>query len=418
MRNVCGERPSLADQRNLTPLAALVRPVSVRAGEDTYEVLSVTKHQGIIRADDYFNRPVASRNLAKYKVVQPGHFAYSTIHIDEGAIARNKLGFAGVVSPMYQVFEAQRPDLVLPEFLDYLLRAPALLAIYKSRAGGSVRRRRSLPFDTFGRIEVELPSLPKQHRILDVIADLEAVAAGYIDALDSADRLLAAERTRLIDEIGAPQIQLGELLDGIQGGRSPVCAERVPTPEEWGVLKTSAVQPFGFARDESKLLQPEVNPFVEARVNAGDVLITRSNTPEKVGMACFVDQDPGHLLLSDLTWRLQPSDGVLRADYLAEALMTPCARAAIRAAAAGTSGSMKKINRTKLRRLRVSRPEPDDQQRIAEHLADVRAVCRAERVAARKFRDARLALINNLASGHTSIADARGDATDDLGSAK
>jgi type I restriction enzyme, S subunit len=410
------EHPSLADQRNLTPLAALVRPVSVRAGEDEYEVLSVTKHQGIVRADDYFNRRVASRNLAKYKVVQPGHFAYSTIHIDEGAIARNKLGVAGVVSPMYQVFEAQRPDLVLPEFLDYLLRAPALLAVYRSRAGGSVRRRRSLPFETFGRIEVGLPSLPEQHRILDVIADLEAVAARHIDAQDSIDRLLAAERTRLIDESGAPQVRLDELLDGILGGRSPVCAERVPTPEEWGVLKISAVQPFGFDRGESKLLPPGVEPFAEARVNAGDVLITRSNTPDKVGMACFVDEDPGHLLLSDLTWRLQPSDGAMRPDYLAEALMTPRARAAIRAMAAGTSGSMKKINRTKIRRLSVSCPDPDDQQRIAGHLADVRAVCRAEKVAARTFRDTRLALINNLASGRTSIAEARGDAADDPGS--
>lgn len=194
----------MTDQPDLTPLAALARPVSVRAAEDTYEVLSVTKHRGIIRADDYFNRPVAARDLAKYKVVQPGHFAYSTIHIDEGAIARNKLGFAGVVSPMYQVFEAQRPDLILPEFLDYLLRGSALLAIYKSRAGGSVRRRRSLPFHTFGCIEVRLPSLTEQHLILDVIADLEAVAARHIDARESTDRLLAAERTRLIDEINAP----------------------------------------------------------------------------------------------------------------------------------------------------------------------------------------------------------------------
>ena len=249
-----------------------------------------------------------------------------------------------------------------------------------------------------------------------MIAALEAVAARHVDAQNAADRLLAAERARLIDATDAPQVQLSELLDGIQGGRSPVCAERVPTPEEWGVLKISAVQPFGFDRDESKLLPPDVEPFPEARVTPGDVLITRSNTPDKVGMACFVDHEPGHLLLSDLTWRLQPSDGALRSDYLAEALMTPRARAAIRATAAGTSGSMKKINRTKLRRLTISRPEHDDQERIAAHLADLRAVCRAERAASRTFRDTRLALINNLVSGRTSIADDHGDAIDDAGS--
>lgn len=406
MRIACEKRDSLVERSQTAALGTLVEPVSVRAGDDPYEVLSVTKHQGIIRAEDYFNRPVASRDLARYKVVESGQFAYSTIHIDEGAIARNKLGFSGVVSPMYTVFRARRPDLILPEFLDYLLRAPALLAIYKSRAGGSVRRRRSLPFDTFGRIEVTLPSPADQRRILDVIARLEDVAARHVDVQAAANRLLAAERARLIDAADAPRAPLSELLAGIQGGRSPVCAERVPTPDEWGVLKISAVQPFGFDRDESKLLPPDVEPFLEARVNLGDVVITRSNTPDKVGMACYVDEQPGQLLLSDLTWRLQPRDGAVRPDFLAEALMTPRARGAIRATAAGTSGSMKKINRTKLRRLTISSPDADDQERISAHLADLRSVCRAERTAARTFRETRLALVNNLVSGRSSVAEA------------
>src|SRR2546426_849162 len=82
----CARQDSLTEERRLIALGELCIPLSDRAGTTDYEVLSVTKHRGIVAASDYFNQPVASRDLAKYKVLHPGDFAYSTIHIDEGAI--------------------------------------------------------------------------------------------------------------------------------------------------------------------------------------------------------------------------------------------------------------------------------------------------------------------------------------------
>ena len=263
-------------------------------------------------------------------------------------------------------------------------------------------------------IEIELPLPQEQRRILDLIACLEEVASCVAQtqnrAIDCSQRSARASSMRRMR-----RRFLGDLIADIQGGRSPVCAERVPTPDEWGVLKISAVQACGFDRDESKLLPETEEPFPDAQVRVGDVVITRSNTPDKVGMATYVDDDPGRVLLSDLIWRLAPRDGAVRPDYLAEALMTPRARAAVRATAAGTSGSMKKINRTKLRRLTITRPDPDEQERIAVHLADVRALCRANRSAVRTFHGTRLALINNLVSGRSSVAASYDRFLDDAG---
>jgi type I restriction enzyme S subunit len=396
----------LVEGRTPTPLSVLVTPLAARAGEQEHEVLSVTKSRGIVRAADFFTQRVASRDLSKYKLVEPGQFAYSTIHIDEGAIARNKLPIRGVVSPMYHVFAVTREDLVLPEYLDYLLRAPALLAIYRNRAGGSVRRRRSLPFPKFGAIEVPLPELDEQRRILDVIHALDEVRARYHETERAAHRLLQAERARLIDLPEHPLRQIGSLLDRIQGGKSPVCRELVPTPDEWGVLKTSAVQPSGFERDESKLLPDDVEPFEDARVRTGDVLITRSNTPDKVGLACVVDYDPGLVLMSDLIWRLECKESEVRPDYLGEALMSPRSRATVCSNAAGTSGSMKKINQAKLKRIAVPVPEDlDEQEGIAAHLADVRRAFAEARTASRVFEGTRIAVINNLVSGQDAIPE-------------
>ncbi len=78
-------------------------------------VYSVTKHDGFVPSVEYFKKQVFSRDLSSYRVVEPGQFAYATIHLDEGSI-----GIAPercLISPMYTVFthDAARvhPDYLL-----------------------------------------------------------------------------------------------------------------------------------------------------------------------------------------------------------------------------------------------------------------------------------------------------------------
>ncbi len=49
-------------------------------------VLSMTKHRGFVRSNEYFSKSVHSENTRQYKVVKRGQFAYATIHLDEGSI--------------------------------------------------------------------------------------------------------------------------------------------------------------------------------------------------------------------------------------------------------------------------------------------------------------------------------------------
>ena len=72
-------------------------------------VLSLSKYDGIVRADEYFDKRIASRDLGAYKVVRQDDWAYSTIHIDEGSIARNKLGVAGVMAEFTRSFQTFEP---------------------------------------------------------------------------------------------------------------------------------------------------------------------------------------------------------------------------------------------------------------------------------------------------------------------
>ena len=72
------------------PLGDLFAQTSTRAREvEEPPVFSITKYDGVVLAADYFDKRIASDSIANYKVLEPEDWAYSTIHIDEGSIARN-----------------------------------------------------------------------------------------------------------------------------------------------------------------------------------------------------------------------------------------------------------------------------------------------------------------------------------------
>ena len=88
------------------------------------DVYSVTKYDGFVRSLSYFKKQVFSRDLSTYKIVRKGEFAYSTIHLDEGAIGRFQDNEA-LISPMYTVFEVDESIDIF--YLNYLLSSDLLL---------------------------------------------------------------------------------------------------------------------------------------------------------------------------------------------------------------------------------------------------------------------------------------------------
>lgn len=154
-------------------------------------VFAISKYDGVVLSGDYHDRRVASAKLDGYKILNADAWAYSTIHIDEGSIARNNHGFAGVVSPMYTILHWVSEDCV-PAYFEHLLRTPEMLSTYKDMAQGSINRRCSLPWKSFSAIEVDVPPLEEQQRIVDLIGSLDD-AISATDASADAARLATSE---------------------------------------------------------------------------------------------------------------------------------------------------------------------------------------------------------------------------------
>ena len=143
---------------------------SLNGSDDRLPVLSCTKYDGLVDSLEYFDKQVFSHDTSKYKVVGRGQFAYATNHIEEGSIGYQDFVDAGLVSPIYTVFQsdAKRID---DGYFYKLLKTEKLRQIFSARTNSSVDRRGSLRWKDFARIYIPLPPFDEQREINAVLDD-------------------------------------------------------------------------------------------------------------------------------------------------------------------------------------------------------------------------------------------------------
>ena len=253
--------------------------------------------------------------------------------------------------------------------------------------------------------QIAVPDPGRQATIAEVGAALDTALAAAKDNQIRAEGLLNSLRDKLIGEDWPTCQPLGSRTAQLGVGRSPRCLDRPPLTNEWGVLKVSAVQRGRFLPEEAKALPENVEPFLAAQLRSGDVLVTRSNTVDRVGFACVVEHDFPFLLLSDLVFRLRTGDG-LSPHYLAEALSATQLRNEISAVAAGTSGSMKKLNQAKIRALHVPVPPPDRQRAVVATLRPAAVAAYEAKRHVQELRALKMSVLSSLLHDGIPSADA------------
>lgn len=163
---------------------------SINAAAQALPVLSCTKYAGLVDSLQYFNKQVFSENTTTYKIVKRGQFVYATNHIEEGSIGYQDLCDAALVSPMYTVFE---PDaaVINHQFLYMLLKTEAMRRVFEATTHSSVDRRGSLRWPEFAKLKINIPPMPEQERIVEVLS----TASHAVDlAKQQLDELKAQKR--------------------------------------------------------------------------------------------------------------------------------------------------------------------------------------------------------------------------------
>ncbi|WP_409239059.1 restriction endonuclease subunit S [Streptomyces sp. PA5.6] len=167
-----------------------------------------------------FRHPIAGDETS-YKTlnrIRPNQIVYSRLKAFEGAItvAPNDLGevYASQEFPTFTCGER-----MLPEYFRLLTTTKRLwdqLQALSTGMGG--RRERVKPAD-FLSIEVALPSVTEQRRIVDVMAAVDAQIEALAKEGDRVSGLLAALRAELAS--AADMRRLGEVLDVARAGGTP-----------------------------------------------------------------------------------------------------------------------------------------------------------------------------------------------------
>ncbi len=168
-------------KHNIVRLGEIIEQITDRnVLSEELPVYSVTKEFGIIPAKDYFkenvygnNEEVYAKNLNSYKVIYKDCFVYNPYAINIGSIGFADKVVKGLVSPAYVVFKVKDSKTTDSRFLYYLLKTDWMMNKINESVSGSVRD--TLKFDDLANIQIPLPPLPVQQKLVARLDKQQAI---------------------------------------------------------------------------------------------------------------------------------------------------------------------------------------------------------------------------------------------------
>ena len=261
-----------------------------RCGNGDYPVLSMTMHDGLMFQNDRFKKQIASVDQSNYQVVKR-HQLVESFPIDEGVLAVQELTEEGIVSPAYKIWDVNM-DRVIPVYLELALRSPRSIEYYKSKLRGTTARRRSITDAEFCAMQIKLPGLKEQERIIELISRARTISAKRQQELDTLDELIKARFVELFDNGNYPKIRLGDACKKITDG-----THKTPNYIDEGITFISAKNIVNGELDFSDVKHISEEEYQEiqkrCQTEKNDILLSKSGslgapvivrTEEKLGL--------------------------------------------------------------------------------------------------------------------------------------
>ena len=225
------------------------------------------------------------------------------------------------------------------------------------------------------KLVLDIPDTGEQARIAQILCKLERVISGREEELSALDDLIKARFVELFgDPIRNPMrwdtYQLDECLERIDTGKSFVCSDKPRQGIYPAVLKLSAATYGDYRPGENKALLDESQFVIGAEVHAGDLLFTRKNTPELVGMAAYVQETPEKLMMPDLIFRLVTNER-MSPIFLWQLINCKEFRPVIQGISGGSAKSMSNISKERLGKIRVICPPRKMQEQLEPFISQI-----------------------------------------------
>ena len=292
--------------------------------------------------------------------------------------------FSGVCSGDIYVLESKDASVLLPELLPFICQTDAFFDHAVGTSAGSLSPRTN--WTSLADFGLALPPIEKQQSAIALLKAATDHSQSIEDAYLAAGRMLQAFKDCQLGGNGSAKTYLlGDLLLG-----SPDSGCSAPPKDAdtgYFVLGLAALSRDGYVSGDFKPVEPTTK-MLAAKLSTGDLLISRSNTVDRVGYAGIFSDDRDDVSFPDTMMRLRPNPALVRPDFLEALLQTTSAREYLMRIAAGTSASMKKINRANLLQMRLNLPSLDVQEFALGQLCELKNAVAAQKSrweAARQF---------------------------------
>ena len=183
----------------------------------TENAYSITQ-AGLIPTKSFFREKtnVTSSDTSGYYIVEKDWFVYSPSRIDVGSISYLKDEGPVIVSPIDVVFSVDK-NICLPSFLlSYFFTYKGKKDLLKNREGVEGMGRRNLPFESIKDIEIPIPPLSEQTRIVGILDTFTAAIDNLKEQIALRRKQFEYYRDQLLDlegKEGVEMIKLGDVCE-------------------------------------------------------------------------------------------------------------------------------------------------------------------------------------------------------------
>lgn len=219
-------------------------------------------------------------------------------------------------------------------------------------------------------LQIRIPSEKKQGLIVAEIEKQLTKLDNSIKLLDSTKYKLKFYRKSLLNNLtsGSATKTIESAIIGLDQGWSPKCHNAPAENNEWGVIKTTAVQAGCFNDTENKKLPSNLNPRLQHELKKGDLLITRAGPRVRVGVCCMIKNTRPKLINCDKVYRLRINQEIAVPEYIELILNSPKYSEEINRMKSGISDSGVNLTQKVFKQILIPLPKIDEQLEIVQKI--------------------------------------------------
>jgi len=329
--------------------------------------------EGVVLRDEVSGTRISAK---KRRIVRANHFILSRIDARNGAFGLVPESLDGaVVSNDFPAFSVNRQRLE-PRFLEWMSKTEDFVNLCRAASEGTTNRVR-LKVDRFLQMQIPLPPLDEQHRIVAHIEELAALieeARGLrAKAREEAEALLLAAKNNIFDEEFRkrwPRARLGKVADigsGVTLGRN-LTGPTVSLP----YLRVANVQDGFLDLREIKDVDVRVSEREKWLLQPGDILLTEGGDWDKLGRGTVWHGEIPNCIHQNHIFRVRVDPGEFIPEYVSGLISSPYGKEYFQASSKQTT-NLASINKRQLSAFEVYRPPLSEQRRIVAYLDDLQA---------------------------------------------